>query len=224
MTFSILARDPDSGQFGGAAATGSFCVGGWVLRGDSRAGMSACQGAAPSGFWGEDALSAMRNGATAAEAVAAVTAPDPGREWRQITTLDRNGGTAARTGDCNNDWRGDLQFGTGVVAGNILAGPQVLRAMVDGFEQADGPLHARLMVALFAADSAGGDTRKLLSAALLVVGPDMAPLTLRVDLSDDPLAALDTLRQRATGGDYADWAAQTPCLADPYRVLKDRDQ
>lgn len=224
MTFSILACDPESGQIGGAAATGSLCVGGWVLRGDCRAGMSACQGAAPSSFWGEDVLIAMRGGSSASEAVTAVVAPDPGREWRQLTALDLNGGTAAWTGDCNNDWRGDLHFGTGVVAGNILTGPQVLQAMVDGFQRTDGLLHARLMGALRAADAAGGDTRALRSAAMLVVGRDMAPLTLRIDLSDDPLAALDLLRRDATSGDYANWAAQTPCLADPFRVLKDRNQ
>ncbi|MGB8622090.1 MAG: DUF1028 domain-containing protein, partial [Paracoccaceae bacterium] len=48
MTYSILARDEKTGRVGGAAATGSFCVGGWVLRGDPRSGMSASQGTAPS--------------------------------------------------------------------------------------------------------------------------------------------------------------------------------
>lgn len=224
MTFSILARDPETGQLGGAAATGSLCVGGWVLRGDPRAGMSACQGAAPSSLWGEETLIAMKGGGSAADVVAAVISPDPGREWRQLAVLDLNGSTAAWTGDCNNDWKGDLHFANGVVAGNILAGPNVLRAMIDGFQQADGPLHARLMAALRGADAAGGDTRALQSAAMLVVGRDIAPLTLRIDLSDDPLAALDVLRQRATRGDYANWAAQTPCLADPFRVLTDRTQ
>ena len=65
MTFSILAQDLNTGCMGGAAATGSLCVGGWVLRGDSRAGMSASQGAAPSTLWGEDALNRMQAGDTA---------------------------------------------------------------------------------------------------------------------------------------------------------------
>ena len=63
MTFSILARDPVSGAIGGAAATGSLCVGGWVLRGHVSAGMSASQGAAPSTIWGEEVLAAMHDGA-----------------------------------------------------------------------------------------------------------------------------------------------------------------
>lgn len=223
MTFSILARDPDSGQMGGAAATGSLCVGGWVLRGDARSGMSACQGAAPSTFWGEDVLAAMRAGTCADEAVEGVVTPDPGRAWRQLSALDLSGGAAAHTGEENSDWKGQLGFPGGIAAGNLLAGAQVLTALADGFREASGPLHARLMRALLAADAAGGDSRGLQSAALLVVGPGMAPLSLRVDLSDDPLAALDRLRQRATTGDYAQWAAQVPCVADPWRRL-DHDQ
>ena len=80
------------------------------------------------------------------------------------------------------------------------------------------------MAALLAAETAGGDIRGLKSAAILVVGPDMAPLSLRVDLSDRPLAALETLLLRATSGDYARWAAQVPCLDDPHRRLTDHDQ
>ena len=56
MTYSILARDPETGAFGGAAATGSLCVGGWVLRGRAGVGISASQGASPSTLWGEEAL------------------------------------------------------------------------------------------------------------------------------------------------------------------------
>ena len=59
MTFSLLARDPATGAIGGAAATGSLCVGGWVLRGSLAGGMSASQGKAPSTFWGEDVLAMM---------------------------------------------------------------------------------------------------------------------------------------------------------------------
>jgi len=224
MTFSLLARDPETGAIGGAAATGALCVGGWVLRGDIRAGMSACQGAAPSTFWGEDVLAAMRRGATAPVAVAEVIAPDRGREWRQLTALDRKGGTGGHSGSDNTDWKGHHGFDHGIVAGNMLAGPAVLKALARGFMDSTGPLHARLMAALLAAETAGGDIRGLKSAAILVVGPDMAPLSLRVDLSDRPLAALETLLLRATSGDYARWAAQVPCLDDPHRRLTDHDQ
>ena len=61
MTFSLLAHDHETGTYGGAAATGSLCVGGWVLRGGLDSGLSASQGTAPSTFWGEDVLRAMRD-------------------------------------------------------------------------------------------------------------------------------------------------------------------
>lgn len=224
MTFSILARDPETGHMGGAAATGSLCVGGWVLRGDARAGMSACQGAAPSTFWGEDTLSTMAEGSDAKMALDNVVGPDPGREWRQLSVLDRRGGTACHSGSDNTDWKGDHSFPAGVVAGNMLAGPHVLEALASGYMGSSGPIYQRLMAALHAANDAGGDIRGLQSAAILVVGADIAPLSLRIDLSDTPLAALEALLCRATSGDYAKWAAQVPCLEDPFRRLSDHNQ
>ena len=89
MTFSILVRDPETGVLGGAAATGNLCVGGWVLRGDARAGLSASQGRTPSTLWGEDVLDAMRHGQNAAQAVAGIVAADRGRATRQLLALDR---------------------------------------------------------------------------------------------------------------------------------------
>jgi uncharacterized Ntn-hydrolase superfamily protein len=217
MTFSILAHDPGSNAFGGAAATGSLCVGGWVLRGDSRAGMSASQGAAPSTMWGEDALELMRGGATAPEALARVTAPDPGRDWRQLALLDRQGGVASHTGAQNSDWRGATEDPGLVVSGNLLAGAGVLEALRAGYLAAGGALADRLLAALIAAEAAGGDSRGLQSAALLVVAPDAPPLTLRIDWSPEPVAALADLLGRARSGDYADWLHCVPTRADPGR-------
>ena len=70
MTISILAYDEKSGTYGGAATTGSLCVGGWVLRGDGESGMSASQGSLPSTMWGSDVLDRMRAGTPADDAVA----------------------------------------------------------------------------------------------------------------------------------------------------------
>lgn len=220
MTFSILARDPKTGAIGGAAATGSLCVGGWVLRGDLSAGLSASHGAAPSTFWGEDVLRLMQDGAGAAESVARVTAADPGREHRQLSALDLRGGTAAFTGAENQDTKGSLGFGGGIVAGNLLGGPDVLPTMRDGFAASDLPFAERLLEALRAANTDGGDSRGLMSAALLVLHPDRPPLTLRIDYHpDDPLTALTQLYHRATTGDYGDWTGQVPVLTNKTRVL-----
>ncbi|MFC2967413.1 DUF1028 domain-containing protein [Acidimangrovimonas pyrenivorans] len=219
MTFSILARDPKTGAIGGAAATGSLCVGGWVLRGDIRAGMSASQGAAPSTFWGEDVLGLMRDGVSAAEAVARVVAPDQGRDWRQLSALDLNGGTGVHTGKRNTPVMAEYAFETGIAAGNMLASDRVPAAIAEGFLGAQGDFAGRLLDALFAGRAAGSDSRGLMSAALLVLREDAAPLTLRIDYSEDPLADLRALLSRATSGDYGDWARQVPTMKAPQRVL-----
>ncbi|MFN7003828.1 MAG: DUF1028 domain-containing protein [Roseinatronobacter sp.] len=217
MTFSILAQDLNMGAFGGAAATGSLCVGGWVLRGDSRFGMSASQGAAPSTIWGEDALERMRAGDSAEQALAAVTEPDAGRDWRQLALLDRAGGTACHTGTKNTEWRGSLVAPGLVVSGNLLAGPQVLEALRDTFFSARGDLAERLLISLAAAEAAGGDTRGLQSAALLVLSDDAPPLSLRVDWSENPIRALCDLHSRSQSGAYGAWLPTVPTRNDPER-------
>lgn len=220
MTFSLLIRDPETGALAGAAATGSLCVGGWVLRGDLRAGMSASQGASPSSFWGEDVLRCMAEGLPARRAVAEVVERDRNREDRQLSALDVGGQGAAFTGANNGDEKGALIFPNGIVAGNILADAKVLVAIRDGYLDAQGPLGRRMIAALEAGRAAGGDSRGLMSAALLELRRDTAPLTLRVDFHEsDPLGALVDLYARATSGEYAYWARQVPSLDDPERGL-----
>ena len=217
MTFSILARDAETGALGGAAATGSLCVGGWVLRGDGRAGLSASQGAAPSTFWGEEALARMRAGESAAAAVAAITGADPGRAHRQLAALDVAGGTGAFTGAGNTDAKGAREAPGRVVTGNLLAGEGVLDAIAEGFAGAPGALSDRLLAALRAGEAAGSDSRGLMSAALLVVAPDAPPLTLRIDWAEAPLDALARLLARTRAPDYAEWLATVPTLDAPHR-------
>ena len=77
--------------------TGSLCVGGWVLRGDARWGLSATQGSLVSTLWGTDCLAEMERGATAPRGVEEVTRADPGRAHRQLAALDPDGGTGAFT-------------------------------------------------------------------------------------------------------------------------------
>ena len=218
MTFSILARDPATGSIGGAAATGSLCVGGWVLRGSLAGGMSASQGKAPSTFWGEDVLAMMAEGQSVEKAMKSVVMPDPGAAQRQLTALPLDGPGGIFTGGDNTPEIGECLFEGGVAAGNMLAAPAVVDALVAGFVEAHGSFPERLLAALRAADGAGSDSRGLQSAALLVLSPAHAPLTLRVDWSGAPLVALEDLLARATSGDYAAWAAQVPCLDDPVRT------
>lgn len=220
MTFSILARDPNTGSIGGAAATGSLCVGGWVLRGDLGAGMSASQGASPSTFWGEEVLQQMRGGSTPEQAVNDVTCRDKGRAYRQLAAMDLKGNAAAFTGDKNDDVKGSRLFPGGVVSGNMLGRDTVLDAMETAFTESRETFERRLIEALKAAHDSGSDFRGLVSAALLVLHPDHPPLTLRIDYhADDPIRALERLFQKATSGDYADWARQVPVASDRERIL-----
>lgn len=217
MTLSVLCRDAERGHMGGAAATGSLCVGGWVLRGDAASGLSASQGSLPSTIWGTDCLARMARGIPAPDAVAQVAQADPGRGQRQLAALDPSGRTGAFTGESSVPASGARQADALVVAGNMLASGDVLDAAAEGLRATRGVLARRLLAALRSAARAGGDRRGLASAALLVVGPDIPPLTLRIDRSGTPLDDLSSLLGAATSGDYARWVASLPTLADPHR-------
>lgn len=221
MTFSILARDEETGRVGGAAATGSLCVGGWVLRGDSRCGMSASQGTAPSTLWGEEVLEEMAQGYGAEDAVSAVVGKDAGRQHRQLAALDLTGGVAHFTGSQSIAVAGAVEGDAVIVAGNLLSDAAVLDAALRGFRDSDAPFPERLLAALDAGHAAGSDSRGLLSAALLVLGDDIPPLTLRVDLAKQPLKRLRKLYRRSQASPYADWLDVVPTRDAPQRSLRD---
>jgi uncharacterized Ntn-hydrolase superfamily protein len=90
--------------------------------------------------------------------------------------------------------------------------------LCDGYLAANGSLSEKLLEALAAAEGAGGDIRGLQSAALLVVSDDAPPLTLRVDWSHDPIAALRDLHRRSRMGAYAEWLPCVPTRNDPERA------
>jgi uncharacterized Ntn-hydrolase superfamily protein len=218
VTFSLLVHDRETGTFGGAAATGSLCVGGWVLRGTVDSGLSASQGTAPSTFWGEDALTAMRGGESAAEAVTRLTGADPGCGHRQLSALDLQGGTGAFTGADSIPVSGHHTEPGLVVAGNMLGASTVLPALRRGYLEAAGSMAERLLAGLRAADADASDFRGLQSAALLVLHPEAPPLSLRIDHSEAPLDALEALLARATGAPYADWLHVVPVATDRTRA------
>ena len=218
MTVSILAYDEKTGILGGAAMTGSLCVGGWVLRGGADSGLSASQGTAPSTLWGEDVLGAMQAGASAAQAVATITAPDTGRAHRQLAAIDTQGRTGHFTGDHSVPVCGALEGPNVVIAGNMLASPEVLVATRNAYLACSGAMPDRLLAALNAGACAGGDSRGLLSAALLVVSRSQTPLSLRIDRSAQPLADLATLLAAVRAEPYWGWTQVVPTLDDPYRA------
>ncbi len=217
MTISILAFDENTGVYGGAATTGSLCVGGWVLRGDAESGLSAAQGSLPSTLWGTGVLDMMRDGMAAAPAVGKITTADRGRAERQLAALDPAGGTGHFTGENSIEVAGARSVDGIVVTGNLLASAGVLDACLEGFVASKGAMGERLIAALRAAAGAGGDSRGLLSAALLVVSRAAAPLSLRIDHSEAPLDDLADLYRKATTGTYAHWVRFVPTLDDPER-------
>lgn len=219
MTFSILAHDQKTGTFAAAAATGSLCVGGWVIRGDLEAGLAASQGTAPSPFWRDGAIRAMRDGLSAGDAVFAVTGQDTGRGHRQLITLDLAGRAGGFTGGKSVPFAAHRCFTGLAVAGNMLSSEAVLEALAERYRAGEGEDMAdRLLSSLRAAEAAGGDSRGLLSAAMLVLRPDAPPLDLRIDRSDTPLDDLGALLQAARTPPYADWLDVVPVLRDKARA------
>ena len=139
MTWSILARDPETGELGAAVATKFFAVGALCLRVEGRLGAVASQ-ALVNPMLREKALDGLRAGGGAGEVLAAVTAGDPGREARQLHILAAAGGTeggsARHTGSGCVGWAGHVAGPDVSVAGNMLAGPQVVEATRDRYIEA----------------------------------------------------------------------------------------
>jgi len=194
MTWSIIARDKNTGQFGIAIATRFFAVGALAPHLKSRLGAIATQ-ALVNVFYGTDGLRVLEQGASAKEVVAAVTAADAGRDHRQVHVIDAQGTTAAHTGKSCVDWCGHLAGDNFSVAGNMLAGPDVLKDTAAAYAtNAALTFPRRLIAAMRAGEAAGGDKRGKQSAALIICGEEEWPdLNLRVDDHSDPLAELEGL-------------------------------
>ena len=196
MTWSIIARDQNSGQFGIAVATRFFAVGALVPHVKSRVGAIATQ-ALVNRFYGSEGLRLLEQGASARDVVAAVTAVDAGRDHRQVHVVDALGRIAAHTGTACIAWCGHLADNNISVAGNMLAGPDVIENTVAAYERnAKLSFPRRLIAALRAGETAGGDKRGKQSAALVICGDEEWPiLDLRVDDHVDPLAELERLEK-----------------------------
>ena len=164
-TFSAVAHDRTTGQWGVAVASKFLAVGSIVPWAEAGAGAVATQSYANPRY-GPDGLALLRGGAAAADVVAALTGADDGRDQRQLGVVDARGGAAAFTGAGCHDWAGHRTGECWAVQGNLLAGPQVLDGMAAVLEGALGvagtggwKLAEVLLEALAAGDAAGGDAR-----------------------------------------------------------------
>ena len=222
MTWSIIAREDKTGKFGVAVATKFFAVGSRVPHIASGAGAVATQ-ALVNPFFGLNGLKLLRESKSAEAVVATLVAADPGRDHRQLHVIDRDGRVAAHTGSACVSWCGQRGGDSFSVAGNMLAGPQVVEQTAQAYERGhDLPFARRLIAALRAGEAAGGDKRGKQSAALLIHGEEeWADLDLRVDDHADPLAELERL-ERVSRERFVHFTRFIPSKRNPVGII-DRD-
>ncbi len=199
-TYSIVARD-ESGSMGVAVQSHWFSVGSMVPYIESGVGAVATQ-SVPNPSHGPRALELLRSGEEPATVLEHLLEGDPERAFRQIGIVDHLGRVASYTGDSCIPEAGHLIGEQYSVQANIMGRASVWRAMADAFEAADGDLTERLMTALEAAETEGGDIRGKQSAAMVVVRPQPTGIVsqdrlfdLRVEDHPDPLRELRRLIQ-----------------------------
>ena len=197
MTYSIVARDPETGHLGVAVASRFFAVGALVphIRPDAAVATQAFVNP----MWGVDGARRLQNGEDAADVLADFIARDPGQAQRQAHMIDVQNNIAAHTGADCVDWAGHCGAEGISVAGNMLVGPQVIEDTLACYlANLDQPFERRLLLAMKAGEDAGGDKRGRQSAALRIHrGQDYPWLDLRADDHDDPLAELNRLLEVA---------------------------
>jgi uncharacterized Ntn-hydrolase superfamily protein len=194
MTWSIIARDTKTRQFGIAVATRFFAVGARVPYIAAGIGAIATQ-ALVNQYYGIDGLKLLHAGRRPRDIIDTLIAADSGHASRQLHLMDASGRIAAYTGRECVDWCGHIEGDGFSIAGNMLAGAQVLDDTAGAYaEHKTTPFAQRLIAAMVAGEAAGGDKRGKQSAALLIYGEEeWSDLDLRVDDHADPLAELARL-------------------------------
>jgi len=196
VTFSIVARDEQTGDLAVAVQSKFLAVGAVVPWARADVGAVATQAFANVAY-GPDGLDGLAAGATADDALAGLIADDDLREERQVGIVDAAGRAASHTGRHCFRWAGGRVGGGYAAQGNILAGPTVVDALAERFEAGGLPFAELLVACLADADAAGGDRRGRQSAALLVVrsgggygGGNDRWIDLRVEDHVDPIGEL----------------------------------
>lgn len=198
-TFSIVARDPATGNFGVAVQSHWFSVGSMVTWAEAGVGAVATQAMVETSY-GPLGLELMRAGKSADQALTALLAADQGRDLRQVAVVDGENQTAVHTGErCIADAGHTVGDGFTTQA-NMMAAPDVWPAMADAYRASTEPFAERLLAALKAGQAAGGDIRGRQSAAILVVAAASSGrpwadtlVELRVEDHDGPIQELGRL-------------------------------
>lgn len=195
-TFSIVARDTATGEMGVAVQSHWYSVGTIVSWGEAGIGVIATQSFVNPSF-GPRGLTLLKQGLTANQVLELLIEADEGRDVRQVSILDSKGNVATHTGIRCIDDAGHIIGENYSVQANMMLNDKVWGTMSEAFENSYGPLEERLMLALEAAQNAGGDIRGKQSAALLVVKPKSSgkvwldrKVDIRVDDNPEPLKEL----------------------------------
>ena len=198
-TYSIVAKDPETGEMGVAVQSHWFSVGSIVSWGEAGVGVVATQSFVNPAF-GPDGLELLKSGMTASEVVDKLIAEDEGRDVRQLAILDVNGNVKSYTGEKCISGAGNIVGENYSVQANFMLNDLVPAAMSKAFEKSTGNLADRMMAALFAAEEVGGDIRGKQSAAILVVKGESTGkvwedrlIDLRVEDHPAPLEELNRL-------------------------------
>jgi uncharacterized Ntn-hydrolase superfamily protein len=202
MTYSIVALDPDTGEFGIAVATSGPSVGAMVPWVEPGVGAVATQSFTNMDL-GPLTLARLRDGLAAPAALRELVAADPSREVRQMGVVDMSGTSAAFTGRDCVAYAGHVSVSHASAQANMVERPDTWLAMQVAYGAAEGDLADRLLAALWAAEREGGDIRGTRSASIVVAPggltarPWVRRFDLRIDLSLQPLAELAGLLRTA---------------------------
>ncbi|MDQ2959461.1 MAG: DUF1028 domain-containing protein [Candidatus Dormibacteraeota bacterium] len=198
MTYSIIARDPQTGTFGAAAQSHFFAVGSVLAWAEAGHGVVATQ-AFVNPSYGRLGLRLMSSGTTSSEAMAQLIRRDPGAAMRQVAMIDASGTVATHTGARCVMYAGHVSGDQVSAQANMMTSSRVWPAMLAAYREAQGDMAHRLMASLKAGEDAGGDVRGRQSACILVVAGEPAEsgggkvVDLRVDDNEEPLVELERL-------------------------------
>jgi len=217
-TFSIVGYDPATGDLGVAVQSKFFAVGSVVPWAKSGVGAIASQAYGNTTF-GPLGLSMLEGGMSVEAVMESLLVRDPDAAQRQVGIVDAAGNSHAYTGEECMDWAGHETGKNFTAQGNILVGEETVAAMARAFRETEGILGERLMRALEAGQAAGGDSRGMQSAAILIVragggygGYNDVYCDLRVDDHEDPIAELRRIVDM-----WKEWAL----VLEGYRLCED---
>lgn len=208
-TYSIVARDANTGEMAVGVQSHWFSVGSIVSWGKSGVGVVATQSFVNPAY-GPQGLELMEQGKNPSEALGILLAQDEGKEYRQVAFLDTSGNTAAHTGANCVEAADHLTGENYSVQANMMLNQTVVPAMQKAFlEHKDLPLAERVLEVLKAAEASGGDIRGKQSAAIIVVGPNKVEnsweekkIDLRVDDHEEPLLEMERLLKVARAYEF----------------------